>query len=678
MFIASQAGENNTLLAQLSETEITTMRGAIEVCDARHGISGWALDLSDLRRVHVIQLLVDDTVLASCKTHITRDDIMEIMPDEAPAGFRFPAAAMETLRRLAAMFGEARITLRVEGTGYILPHGDLPVVLGRLFPAAPEPRTAEPADLRARLQEEHDQAQLLAREFAYVSPDCLPGLIEVASVDTGGYVWVAGWMQRQAPVHGPAVLVDHQRNLAAGYAFAQYERTDVDAAACGFIGTLHVNWKPKRLSDPVLYLGEDAHSEIATLSPLRVITWREFVEFFEIKKDECHSGDAAGLEQLMKRRDNWAVNAGGDPEASYAALEMVLTLPGFGCLVSGWAISLLRPIDGFMLRLGTTVLHCDRDTLFFKPRPDVASLLPGCENLLARAGFTGVFRGPVTFDDLETPTLKLCFADGSSSNHAVDVKALRQLGRAVPLEAALQLYPALTSEAFFPDFAAGVRTEIRRAVGACRAHTVQAAPRLVVMTAPDQRSEMFLLFEELIHHAGKFGDNFGFAIIAGTGPSRSNAVELFANLQARTQVPCSLFFVDDPDYAFHVLPDVLRAVGARAFVFVGPGVFLADAGWQAVQSHFAEPAAHPRFFAVVDPTAADQDGIATAACFAWTTIGFAAWVGTAPDHIGAFSDEAPLPRDLGQDSVYPRAAWFSRLPSVTPLVAAINQQAKSS
>jgi hypothetical protein len=653
--------------------DAATLRGEVEVCGA-NGISGWALDLADLERSLTVQLLIEDTVIAECATGIRRGDIDEIMPDDAAAGFLFPPAALATLKRLAARCGDAEISLRIAGDDVLLPFAQAPAPLVAAFGAPAAPAAAPPLDLAARLEEWHAQARGQLDQPIVPPPDCLTGLIEVTAVGDDGLVWIGGWMQRQDATGAPVVLVDKQ-TIAAGLALAFYERDDVDPDCHGFIGVLRTAWRPRRMSDPYLYLGEEIQAELRCITPLRLITVPEFFDFFETRREACHTGHAAAFATLGQAKiDQWALDPPGAAVTARAALDIVLALPGFGCIATGWAISLLQPVETFLLKLGDHVLRCDPDTLYFKARPDVAGVFPGCEGLLPRAGFTAVFRGDLALDNLGQPLLKLVFADGTFSNQPVDPRALRQLGRAVPLEAALDLYPSLMSEAFFPAFAAAVRRQARDGHGGCRPHTVNPARRVVVLAAPDDRSALFLLFEALGQHA-RLGDGTGFAVIAGTGEARSIAVALFAGLQRNTPAPCSLFFVDDPEESLAALPDVLAALGARNFVYVGPDVVLTPAGWRAAAQSLTDAAAALSYFEIADPALPASPGRVTAACFGWTRIALTAWALGAPDHIGACHDESPLPAAGPETTIHPGAAWFSRLPVVTPLIAAINAAA---
>ena len=86
--------------------------------------------------------------------------------------------------------------------------------------------------------------------------------------------------------------------------------------------------------------------------------------------------------------------------------------------------------------------------------------------------------------------------------------------------------------------------------------------------------------------------------------------------------------IDETAQAFAQLPEILRTIGANCFVFVGPGVFLTEAGWRHAREilHDNAPALH---FLALEPDEFDQlaaAGGVSARCFAWNTPHFRALV----------------------------------------------------
>jgi hypothetical protein len=659
--------------AALTQDGAEPIRGYVDACERAKGISGWAVDISDPGRILTIELLVDETVVAECQADILRADIAQVIKADALAGFRFPDATVQILSKLAARSAASRITLRIGGTDLALPSPASSPLLGEAFGDHSDV-TQSPLglDLEMRLANLRSQAVDFASQPLRRSADALAGFIEVLSVQEAGWVWLAGWMRRPDSFDSPVVVMERQK-VPGGFAYALYERPDVDEDACGFIGVVNSDWRPDPLIDPYLVFGEDLRAQMNGATPARLIPFGDFLEYFDTTREGFYAGHAEALRVLIMRRESWNPAADNAVVTSQSAIETVLILPGFGCLVSGWVVSLLKPIDSLILKLGSSKLSCDRDSLFFSARPDLAAIFPGYDKLADRAGFTGVFRGYVTLDNLDSPILKLQFADGTSHNHAVNVRALRHLGRAVSIEAALKLYPSIISEFFFPDFAEAVRRQARAGFGSSMAHIVKPASRVVVVTAPEDRSSLFLMFEELRHRTRSFPSSLGFAIVAGTGQLRADIVGLFSALQEVSKAPCSLFFVDDSVDAFYALPEFLAALGARSFVFIGPDIHLTESGWQAAAQYLNRVTSDLQFLEVGDPAAPGQAGSVTAACFAWTSIALSKWLTTAPYHVGGFLDEKPLPPASDRAAISRGGAWFSKLPVVTPLSRAINR-----
>jgi hypothetical protein len=197
--------------------------------------------------------------------------------------------------------------------------------------------------------------------------------------------------------------------------------------------------------------------------------------------------------------------------------------------------------------------------------------------------------------------------------------------------------------------------------------------RAMVFVVPDDRSEIFLLFEQFNRVPAAGMNGLGLIFIAQSSDLRSDVLALFNALAASRGDPCSLFFVDDATYAIHDLPEVLEATGVRHFLFAAPNVYLTELGWRTAAAILAGDALGLSFFKVNDPAAVPEaEGIVSARCFAWTAIAFAAWHETAPSYIGGYHALNGLEDPAGPPKRYPGMAHFSKMPSATPLAAAIN------
>jgi hypothetical protein len=247
-------------------------------------------------------------------------------------------------------------------------------------------------------------------------------------------------MRRSGVVDCPVVVVDRQKSIA-GLAYSLYERSDLPSEACGFVGVLYTNWRPTSGAEAFLYFGEHGRSYVRTLANLQVSQMADFSNNLLQRLKKCHTGHAAALSKLVVRSDSWTITGKDIDFPALASLEQVVALPGFGALVSGWALSPLKEIETFALRIGSVILACDRQSLYFKARPDLAGVFPGNDRLLPTAGFVAAFRGYLPADDLRSPVLKVIYHDGTSTNHPTPVDALRRLGKSVDFSAATDLMP---------------------------------------------------------------------------------------------------------------------------------------------------------------------------------------------------------------------------------------------
>ena len=209
--------------------------------------------------------------------------------------------------------------------------------------------------------------------------------------------------------------------------------------------------------------------------------------------------------------------------------------------------------------------------------------------MIETAGFVAAFRGQPPAGNAMNSVLKIIHADGTASNHAVDVNAVRRLGWATGLAAATELYPSLVAEQFFPDLARAVREDARATIRPCQAFAIAPAPRAIVMAVPLNRSDVFLLFADIDHRVRAATGPLAIVLIAGTTQFRPLVVSLFGALRAANPAPCSLFFTDTPAYVLYLLPEILISVGATKFAFVAAGVYLTEAGWSAASTLLEEP-----------------------------------------------------------------------------------------
>ena len=226
-------------------------------------------------------------------------------------------------------------------------------------------------------------------------------------------------------------------------------------------------------------------------------------------------------------------------------------------------------------------------------------------------------------------------------------------------------FPALQEESFFPQFAEATIKAARGAMNAPVAMKIMRSRRALVMVLPEDRCDMFLLFEELSQQCRGGLDALsldGVALIASSTSNRSDALWLFQEFQQSIGVPASLLVIDEAAQAFALLPDILRAVGASRFVFIGPGVFLNEAGWAQMKQVLNDGAEALSFFALEPDEFEQQSGTqgVSARCFAWNTPHFVRWSASSASFLGGFHKENGLFRSNVRYAVHRDTARNSR------------------
>jgi hypothetical protein len=353
-------------------------------------------------------------------------------------------------------------------------------------------------------------------------------------------------------------------------------------------------------------------------------------------------------------------------------------LPGFGCFAEGWVFSPVKRVAQLLLRIGSIVLPCDSASLYFRPRGDLDSVYPNHIALTRYAGFIATFLGAVPVEELIDPILKIIFADGTSSNHAIDPKAIRRLGHSATLDDLLTFYPSIHVERFFPVFSDAVRDDARSAVGQVLPFAVASASRVVVLAVPEDRSDAFLLFEEAERWISSSKAPPGLVFVATRGDSRSELVAMFDGLGSTGLPSCSLFFIDDIDSTLYLLPTILAMVEARSFVFVAAGLFLTEAGWRTALNARAAEDAPLELYEIEDPVGdpASRRDKGSAECFGWSTRALATWVMNLPMFVDGAASAVPSdPFDKGR--LVREAARRSRPRMTRVLAARIDRQRAS-
>ncbi|OYX35509.1 MAG: hypothetical protein B7Y99_03085 [Caulobacterales bacterium 32-69-10] len=647
----SAAAGERLASATLTDKRPETVRGHLDRLDRLDGVSGWALDLKQPGRPVRLQLVVDEVVVAECETGGKRDDLVALLGRDTRPGFHFPPEALAGLKALLpdrhdklvrVRFAEPRLVLKSK-----IPAPPLGLFMGHLDgpdanPVAVTPRApvGTAFDLLARLSDLRTEAQPLTEQVFRPANDRPSGRIEAAAIDDNGCVWLIGWMRRSDVVDFPVVVVDRQK-IAGGFSFTHIDREDLGPGASGFLGVLLSDWRPAAGSEVYLYLNGDPRQQIQGLRPLRLMSKTDFFEHFSNVQAQCHTGNTQALQRMLASPISWAPTPRNALPAQ-VAVDEVLVLPSFGCIATGWVLSPLKPVESLTLKLGATILRADPASLTWKARADLASIYPGCDKLIERAGFVGVFPGVIPATDLGGAVLKVGFGDDDSANYAVETQALRRLGTAVDLNAVLRLYPALDAEPFFPALAKAAKQEQREQMGPIQPYSVAPARCCFIFAAPSDRSDLFLLIDRLSTMSRLAGPDVGVVLVGSSSALRAETIILFEDLATSVDAPCSLIFVDDGDYAFHHLPEILKAVEAERFLFGARDIHVTRGGGEISDILRTEDV--PMAYVQIEQSLLGQASqVCSSECFLSSTAPFLASFPAIPFKLGGYAGDLKSP-----------------------------------
>jgi hypothetical protein len=656
---------------ELDATGNATHSGFVDLLDITQGVRGWVVNHADPMEPVQLHLCVGDHVVAETFADGDRADISNKLGRPARAGFAFDADA------LLAMSGfmddpDDPVSIRVAETGHWLASAGTPPTIGEIIAmmragSTPEPKSTI-ADFEFLLDELRAAADILAEEALRPLPENLQGYIETVAVDTTGQVWFMGWMKRGHVQEFSAVVVE-RRKYAAAVAVMSYGRDDLPQDSCGIVGLISSSWRPSSATaDMHVFFGNGGRFHLRSHAPLRIVTSSELVNEYEGVRDRCFGqGRAIALQRMLTALENWLpTRTAAQWFATECSIDRILLVPGLGCLVEGWVMSPMKRIEGLRLRVGASVMSADPESLYWKPRPDLLSAFPGSERMVDRAGFVGLFAGDAEPEDFADPVLKVIFQGGSSANWSINANVFRRLGHSASVEDALLFFPALQDEEFFPRFAeAAIRAE-RAAMNPPVALSIARSRRAMVFVLPEDRCDLFLLFEELAQQCRTGGGIEAVAFIAASKSNRSDALWLFREFQAthgaQHNIACSLLVIDDAAQAFALLPEILRDIGANRFLFVGAGVFLRPAGWQRARQALMPGATDLVFFGLEAEEFEQRDaaGGVTARCFAWSAGHLARWALSAPSFMGGYYRDNGLFQSKSAHVVHHNAACCMR------------------
>jgi hypothetical protein len=669
-----------TVGTALSAAGPITHRGFVDIIDCLQGVRGWALDLAAPGQSVQLELLVGQIVVAEIAPSLPRQDISDALGVDTAPGFAFTPDVLSAAADMAEG-NEDEIAVRIAGTDYLLGTAEKPPNVSEIIKrlrqlSAPEPTRNNTADFELLLDDLRADAVSLAEQPLRPVPENLQGYVETLAIDTSGQVWMVGWMRRGHLTEFSAVISE-RRKIPASVAIMTYERDDLPADACGIIGLLSSSWRPSSAtSEFFIFFGGGGRFHIRAHTPIRFITPSELVAEYEGVRERClGEGRAIALQRMLTGMESWLpTRSTGQAYATETAIDRVLLVPGLGCLVEGWVVSPMKRVEGLRLRIGGAVMTAQADATYWKPRLDLQSAFPGSDALLRRAGFVALFAGDAEPEDFADPVLKVVFQGGASANWSIPPKAFRRLGHSATLEDALLFFPALQEEAFFPRFAEAAIRAQRQAMNPPVSLHVTRTKRAMVFVLPEDRCDLFLLFEELAQQCRAGGAPDGILFIASSKAHRSDALWLFREFQQMQAVPASLVAIDDVASAFAQLPEILREIGANRFVFIGAGVFLTESGWRHARA-VLNATTPDLVFLGLEPDEfenRDMEDSVTARCFGWTTPQFTRWSLGAPAFLGGYHRENGLFRSNVAHIVHHNAARTSRTWLPTRVVETVN------
>jgi hypothetical protein len=256
-------------------------------------------------------------------------------------------------------------------------------------------------------------------------------------------------------------------------------------------------------------------------------------------------------------------------------------------------------------------------------------------------------------------SLKLLLEQGASVV-AVAPEHLFRLGRSLPFDALLQLYPAIETESFFPALAEFIRDDFRKSLD-MSVFKITPSPATMIFALPEDRADCLLALDAITHHAHThIPAGCGVTIIAGANQPHGEIIRLLDGLPGS-----SLVFMQSPEAAFRLLPELLLLLNAGQFIFVPPRHYLSETGWNAASAAIAPGNEQLTFLGVFDPETLEVLNT-SGACFAWSAAEFSRWSAHMPVRLDALPKQRDFPAEPAP-KVAPRAAFISKSTRVSRL-----------
>ncbi|MES3151443.1 hypothetical protein [Sphingomonas faeni] len=555
------------------------LAGKVEQLNENISIAGWAVDLNDPGRVLTVELWAGGALLAETETGEPRNDVAESLNVSAAPGYRFATECRDAIRDAAKRNLTGELTVRVRGYDRPL---DLLAPLRTLEIVRLSGSGRSAADRLALVDRLSHQMTAASGAFGQPlrpSPARSIGFVESIAIDDAGFMWVTGWMNDDLAVDRPIVILDNAK-FAGGMAFTFAPRPDLPAGAHAFIGILLTEWRPSIQSRPYFFLTDGSGRYLDCLTPTPIRPKADIAQVIRPVLDGAVSGYPTFLREMFLTVDTW-VPTSSDLSSDLLAVDEVAIMPGFGAFVMGWALSPTKECVALMLKVVDKITVASQQTMTWRPRDDLATIYPGADRAISRAGYVAVFRGEFDLHRAHTVTLKAVWNDGTSTNVAIGPDRMRVLGGTAPLDRVSLYYPAVHAEPFFADFAYHAATEAKRRAASVTTFAADAMQAAVILVAPAVRAEISLMFERARLNARHLAEGMGIVILARANQDRAVVINLFHELRVDISRPCALMFVSENNIGCYGIDPVIAELEIEYFTFVSEWVLLTEIGWAA-------------------------------------------------------------------------------------------------
>lgn len=447
--------------------------------------------------------------------------------------------------------------------------------------------------LLATLNQHLVQALALVYSPELARPINQAGYLEGIWTDRSGLCWLVGWMIEDAVLDWPVIILDTART-AGGVAFSLAPRADLAPGAKAFVAVMSCAWRSDPDLPPQLVLADGSGRYLEPLRPVPLTSADAVLPIIRDTLDRATGPHRAAMLELLRANSDWSPQ---DSTIDRVHVDEIAVLPGFGAFVNGWALSPRKRAERFILKAGAHIIPADTRSQSRFTRTDLIQALPNVEHALETAAFVTLFRSPIDRALLDQLTLRVVWDDGTVTNRVVAPEAIRVLGLTSPLDSIARFYPAVEEEHFFADFARQAALQAQSLAERVQAYELNTAGSVLLLAAPRQPADIFLLFDQACQHAASLPEDWGLAIVARPDDTRGLVLTLFRQLQRTTSGRCSLFFTRDTDPTSDVIEEVAAALHCERIAWVDGQVSLTGDGWRDVAAQSASLA----LLAINDP-----------------------------------------------------------------------------